>query len=82
METVSWCVLYVFQWRNFVDTRFCSSGHHESRTGIVILRAGWARLNHELKHYMAVATVSSWVSEGVVKNIMDDDRLLRNCADY
>ena len=35
---------------------------------------GWRRLNHELNYYMAVAAVSSWVSEGVLNNIMDDDR--------
>ena len=30
---------------------------------------------------MAVADVSSWVSDCVLKNIMDDDRLLRNYTD-
>ena len=40
-----------------------------------------SELNHELKYYTAVAAVSSWVSEGVLSNIMDDDRLLRNYPD-
>ena len=39
---------------------------------------GCAKLNHELKYYMAVAAEPSCVSEGVLNNIMDDDRLLRN----
>ena len=39
---------------------------------------GWRELNHELKYSLAVAAVSSWVSEGVLNDIMDDDRLLRN----
>ena len=39
---------------------------------------GWRRLNYELKCYVAVAAASSWVSEGVLNNNVDDDRLLRN----
>ena len=39
---------------------------------------GCARPNHELKDDMAVAAVSSWVSEGVLNNIVDEDRMLRN----
>ena len=39
------------------------------------------RLNQKLKYYMAVAAVQSWVSEGVLNNLMDDDRLLRNNPD-
>ena len=42
---------------------------------------GWARQNHELKYHMAVAAVSSWVPKGVLNDVMEDDRLLRNYSD-
>ena len=42
---------------------------------------GWVRLNYELSYYMAVAAVSSWMSEGVLNNIMGGDCLLRNYPD-
>ena len=43
---------------------------------------GGRRLNYELKFYMAVAAASSWVSEGVLNNNVDDDRLLRKYTDH
>ena len=42
---------------------------------------GWALLSHELKYYVAVAAATPWVSEGVLNDVVGDDRLIRNYLD-
>ena len=100
MVALSWVVLYVFKWRKFVDTRFCSIG---VSMGAVLASLccgldelnwtiasqhcrdyylhGWERLNHESSFFMAVAAVSSWMSAGVLNDVMGGDCLLRNYTD-
>ena len=72
MEAVSWVILYLFKRRHFVDTRFCSSG--------VTVRAVLASLCGGMTSQCRGQELlnSARVPEGMLNNIMDDDRLLRN----
>ena len=95
IERVSGIVLYMFRWRKFVDSRFCTIG--PSMRAVVCSLAvglqqlvqitrddckstdyhlhGFGKISQHLKAYMVTSSVAAWVPDGVLYEIMEDERV-------
>lgn len=98
LELVGNCLLYIFKFRRFTDSRWCTIGPscriltgalavglnalvslvREAPHSSEYYLGGFDRCSEDVRTYAAIASVASYVPEGLLYELMEDDRVMEN----